>query len=397
MVVSPQVDHSGYASMTARAYAAEGGSLAAGSADAELGTQSSGFKASTTYLDLSPTVKKVPYGHKYIVTSKTVTIKIPDGYYPVTWKSSNPRVATAKDSYKAREMKLTIRGNASGKSTITIWNSATYETVKIRVVVKDYNSKDFNASETNLDLSPKRKKVSNGYKYSARSKSIVVAAPDQVAYGKSYVFWKSSDQSIADAEWSGKWNGNTTKLKIKGHRSGKATITLTNSYTKKKIRIKVTVDGYGLGLVWKSPVKKKYTKADGSTGYYAVDNFKLVNKTGKTLKIDKKCALRIWALNPNYDEEYDEWLYSDDENAPEPSKYSYVNWPERIRGVPLTIRNGKSKVIYVGENGYLEGNKVEIDGITDQVALTVKVGKSYKTVYADGYGMVTRVLNGRRI
>jgi len=393
VLIMPVAKPGSLENLTSKAYAASGDALAAGSAALDMDTASSGFRASTYYLNLSPKIKKVPYGHKYIPVHKTVTIKIPDGYYPVTWESSNPKVATAKDSYKTREMKLTVYGNAPGKSTITIWNDATYETIKIRVVVKGYNSKDFKASKTKLNLSSKKKKVAGGYKYSVKSQTITVAAPDQAEN----VYWKSSDYSIADAKWSGKWNGNTTKLTIRGHRPGKATITLTNTKTKKKIKIKVTVNGYGVGIAWKSPVKKRYTKADGSTGYYAVNNFKLINKTGETLKIDKKCALRIWALNPNYDEEYNDWLYSDDEYAEEPSKYSYENSPAKIRGVPLTVKNGKSKVVYVGENDYLEGSEVDIDGIVDKVALTIKVGNSYKTIYADGYGMVTKVLNGRKI
>lgn len=360
-----------------KAYAASGDALAAGSADLGMDTASSGFRASTYYLDLSPKVKKVPYGHKYIPVHKTVTVKIPEGYYPVYWESSNPKVATAKDSYKDKEMKLVVYGNSRGKSTITITNSATYETIRIRVVVKGYNSTDFKASKTKLNLNPKKKKVSGGYKYVPGKQTITVAIPDQAEN----VYYKSSDYSIADAEWSGKWNGNTTKLTIVGHRPGKATITLTNTKTKKKIKIKVTVsNGYELGFKWGNPQKMKYTKEDGTTDYYWLNNFSLINNTGNTVKLDKRCSVRYWSINQNYDEEY----YYVDENQ-----------QASIRGVPITIKKGQKKKVYIGERVF--NYDKSSDGIWERGIFTVKIGKTYKTIYVDGYGMVTRVLKGRKI
>ncbi len=382
-----------------KAYAADAGSLTAGTSaeDNEVAVQSSGFRASKTSLDLSPKVKKVPYGHKYIPTHKTVVIKVPDpSYYKVYWYSSNTKVATAKwsEDYKNTEIKLTVYGHSRGKATITITNSATYETIKIRVVVNGYNSKDFKASSTKLNLKQKKKKVSGGYKFSAPSKTIIVATPDGAD-----VRWDSSDTTVADAEWADKWVGNTIKLKIMGHRPGKATLTLNNSKTKKKLKIRVTVGGgYNLGFEWGAAKRN---------GNYLLNNFILTNKTKQVVKLDKNCAFRCWTVNANYDEEYEEWLeyyeFSDDEvddTLDEPSYYINVNQPATIRGVPVTIKKNAKKRVYIGEKIYSDntsGNEGTSDVLWDKGVFTAKIGKSYKTIYVDGYGMVTKVLNGRKI
>ena len=370
-----------------KAFADSNGSLMAQSTDGVLQTQSGGFTASTYYLDLSPKVTNVPYGHKYTQTHKTVTINIPDpSYYPVRWKSSNAKVATAKDSYKRTAMRLTVYGNAHGKATITITNAATYETIKINIVVNGYDYKDFLASKTSLDLSPKQKKVSGGYKYTEKSESVVVAFPDGTSGS-----WKSSNPSIATAKWSNKWVGNTIKLTITGHAQGSATITLDNKKTKKKVKIKVVVGGSGLQFDWGNEEKKTYTKSDGSAGRYWIDNFTLTNKTGKKITFDKNCSFRVWAVNPNYDEEYDEWLDSDEDDDM-PVYRTWNNEEMAIRGVPISIAKNAKKKIYIGENRNYRDTSSWEKGI-----FTVRVGSAYKTVYVNKYGAVTKILNGRKI
>lgn len=384
---SPQADGFFLGGSDSRAFAATHDGLTVGSTDSDVKPMSSGFKASTYKLDLSPKVKKIPYGHKYVKTYKTVTIKIPDSsYYPVTWKSSNPKVATATDSYKAREMKLTVCGRSHGKSTITITNSATYESIKIHVVVNGYDSKDFRASKTKLNLTAKKAKVSGGLKYTAGSQTITVGLPDGAG-------WKcaSSDDSIASTTWDEKYIGNTIKIKVTGHRNGKATLTFTNTKTKKKVKVQVTVGGaYGLGFKWGSPEKKQ-----GKSGNYWLDNFSLVNGTGKLVTLDKNCAFRCWAINPNFEDDYDAWLDDEDGILDKPEYYTAENEAATIRGMPITIKKGACKKVYIGENNY-DYDK-DTDGVWEKGILTVKVDKSYKTIYVDDFGMVTKVLNGRKI
>lgn len=233
-------------------------------------------------------------------------------------------------------------------------------------------STTFKASKTKLNLTPKKKKIANGYKYVTKKKTITVTVPRGAT-----VYFKSSNYAVASAKWAKKWKKNTIKLTVYGHARGKAVITLTNSKTKKKVKIKVTVGGYNLGFRWEDAAEKRYIKPDGTNGYYCLNNVKVTNKTGKKVQFTKKSVFKVWTVDSDGD---------------------YVNRgdSETIRGVPITIGKGKSKRLYLGDKEYPDANgKYGETTYWYKGCFTVKIGSSYKTVYVNEYGMVTKVRNGR--
>ena len=265
------------------------------------------------------------------------------------------------------------------KATITITNRETFQKLKINVVVNGYASKEFVASETNLDLSPKQTKTKTGYKFTARSNTITVGVPDGAS-----VHYSVSDDNIVKAAWIRKWKGNTTKLKLTGHARGTATVTLTNSKTKQKVKINVKVGGYGI-IPKLLDVAKKQRNSGGVREYYQLNRIKLGNATGSMATIDKKCSLRIWTIDKN----------EGDDVA--------VNAPALFWRTPVKIKSGNSKTVCFGDKVLLnkkgkyldEDDEYWEDTYWKKIAFTIKVGKNYKTIYVDSFGMVTEVRNGR--
>ena len=234
-------------------------------------------------------------------------------------------------------------------------------------------------SQQDISLVPRKTKINNGFKYTAPKKTVIVTVPF-----KATVYHKSSDFRIASAKWTSSFSNNSAKLTITGHKQGSAIITISNSATTQKLRVKVSVGAYDMSVSLNSPLEKTYTKKNGTNGYYALSNFTLKNNTGERMTIDKKCVLKVWSRK----------------NSDGTGAYVKKGNVETIRGLPITIASGKSKRVCYGEKTYIDsdGNPLDPDDEMSyfaKLAFTIKVGGAYRTYYTDMYGMITKEHNGR--
>lgn len=228
-----------------------------------------------------------------VYKGKTYTLKLKNAKSgkKVKWSTSNKKVVSVKQSGN----KAVVKGVKAGKATVTAkYGSKKYKctvTVKSKPVALSktsvslkkgtkYTLKLKNATASKVKWSSSNKSVAtvskNGVvtakkagkatvaaKYGSKKYKCTVTVKDTIVYkasssiievkageeasidvtytGSGYVYWKSSDTSIATCRWSDSWSGGKTKLTIKGEKEGEATLSLTNSENSTVIKIKVIV------------------------------------------------------------------------------------------------------------------------------------------------------------
>ena len=150
--------------------------------------------------------------------TKTYTLKVKGTKKTVSWSSSDKKTVSVNKNGKVKAKRV-------GTAVITAKVDGTK--LKCKVTVKA----PLTASVSKLTLLEKQtKKITVTY-----------------ALGGS-VYWEVDNSSIATCEWTKEWDGNTTKLKIKGLKSGKTIVTISNDETSDIVRIPVTVKYNGAAI-----------------------------------------------------------------------------------------------------------------------------------------------------
>lgn len=157
---------------------------------------------------LNKTKITLSVGDTYKLTVKGASQK-------VVWRSSNSKVATVNS-------KGNVTGKKIGKATITA--KIGKKSLTCKVTVK--KAKILSANKTSIQIKKKG------------SVKITFRADDGT------LTYDIKDTDIVSCKWAKKWNGDITKLSIIGKRNGVTYITITNTYNKEKLKIKVTVKGF---------------------------------------------------------------------------------------------------------------------------------------------------------
>lgn len=145
------------------------------------------------------------------------------------WRVANPKLLSCDWSGKwtdgGNHAKLYLIGLKAGTTTVKLTNSATKDSVSIKVKVTGETVPIISSDITNVSLKP------------GASKTVEITALDG-----GDITWDSSDAGVATCEW-GDWEDNMSPLKIIAGSAGVATVTVTHDETGQKVKIKVTVKG----------------------------------------------------------------------------------------------------------------------------------------------------------
>lgn len=137
---------------------------------------------------------------------------VPKSVKKIKWASSNKNIATVDSKGK-------VTGKRQG--TVTITTKVGSKRLSCKVTVKSILSSTKNA----ITITDNQKQ------------------PVTITYkGNGTITYHIADTDIISCSWAERWSGNNIILYIQGKKSGTTTVSLTNTYNKEKIVIKVTVD-----------------------------------------------------------------------------------------------------------------------------------------------------------
>lgn len=205
-----------------------------------------------------------------IYVGHTEKLQVNNASGKVKWTSSKKKIAAVSSSGL-------VKGKKAGKATIT----ATVGSKKLtcKVIVKN-----------NVSVSKDTLKLSSG-----ESKKIKVKIKKNV----NNIWFKIKDTNVVSCQW-GKWKGMSIPLTITAKKSGSTYVTLTNTYSKEKVKINVTVpyEWDDVEVVIPETIGEQgyesnrmqitnysfYKPYDWMNGYYMNVDFKMVKygKTGKS-------------------------------------------------------------------------------------------------------------------
>lgn len=154
------------------------------------------------------------YTKRTMYIGSTKTLKVSGTNKTVKWSTSDKSVATVTQSGK-------VTAKKAGKADIT----AAIGSRKLKCTVTVINR---------ISVSTKSISVVEGKTVNIKVKYV----------GDGTISWDAADTRIAQPEWTRKWDGNYTKLKITGKEAGTTYVTLTNTLNNEKVKIKVTVKSY---------------------------------------------------------------------------------------------------------------------------------------------------------
>ena len=206
-----------------------------------------------------------------IYVGHTEKLKVNRAKGKVKWTSSQKKIATVSS-------RGVVKGKQAGKTTITATAGNKKLTCKVTV-------------QNNVSVSKDTLKISPG-----KSQKITVKIRKNV----DSVRFKIKDTKIVSCKWGKKWKGMTIPLTITAKQAGSTYITLTNTYSKEKVKINVTVPGEwdNVKVVIPETIGEQgyesnrmkitnysfYKPYDWQDGYYMNVDFKMVQygKPGKT-------------------------------------------------------------------------------------------------------------------
>ena len=206
---------------------------------------------------------------KTIYVGRTYTLKVVKTKKAVKWKSSQKSVATVSK-------KGVVKGIKAGKAVITAQIGK--KVLKCNVTVR--NNVSVNKSSIVLD--------------GGKSSVVTVSIKKDV----NNIWFQVGNTNVVSCKW-GKWKRNTIPLTITAKNPGTTTVTLTNTYSKEKIKITVKVRNPWDGVRVEIPgtigeqdtpgnrmkiIGYKFYKEYASADWYTMDiNFKLVQykRTGR--------------------------------------------------------------------------------------------------------------------
>lgn len=144
-----------------------------------------------------------------LYVGKSETLKVTGTSSKVKWSTANKKIATVTSKGK-------VTAKKAGKVTITA-----------KVKNKKYTCK---VTVKNV-MAASKEKLTIGEKSSIK-----------VTFKKNgTIRFKSSNPNVLTCKWSGKWKNNKTTLYLYGNKEGKATVTLSNTWSSEKLKINVTV------------------------------------------------------------------------------------------------------------------------------------------------------------
>lgn len=231
---------------------------------------------------------------KTIYVGRTYTLKVVKTKKAVKWKSSQKSVATVSK-------KGVVKGIKAGKAVITAQIGK--KVLKCNVTVR--NNVSVNKSSIVLD---------------GGKSSVVTVSIKKDVYN---IWFQVGNTNVVSCKW-GRWKRNTIPLTITAKNPGTTTVTLTNTYSKEKIKITVKVRNPWDGVRVEIPgtigeqdepgnrmkiTGYKFYKEYASADWYTMDiNFKLVQY--------KRTGFRNWG----------EYFYCYDKNGNILKKcYLYAN------------------------------------------------------------------------
>ena len=167
----------------------------------------------TGFTDVKAAAPKLNKKKATIYVGHTEKLKLNRAKGKVKWTSSQKKIATVSS-------KGVVKGKKAGKAIITATVGNKKLTCKVTV-------------QNNVSVSKGTLKISPG-----KSQKITVKIRKSV----NSIRFKIKDPKIVSCKW-GKWKGMSIPLTITAKQSGSTYITLTNTYSKEKVKINVTVPG----------------------------------------------------------------------------------------------------------------------------------------------------------